>query len=344
MKNKFRYMSLLLLLVLLLLPTSSAYAQGPGNGNGRVIFGSNFTLENGDTFDGDLVLFGGNVTIEENAVLNGDLVVIGGRVESNGKLGGDVVVVGGQIKLEELAVVAGDVVTIGGQLQQAEGAKIEGDVVNNVAPNIEIPNGRIPPNVQPPTVKVDFNPFWRAAGVFYRALVVAALAMLVAVFLKPQMEFVGEAIVRQPVISGGLGLLTVVGGPVMLLAAVLIMIITLILIPVAVLVVFLGGLLIALAWLFGMIALGYEVGERFTSSINQTWAPVFTAGFGTFIVMLVGGAIGEIPCVGWVVATLIGLVAIGAVAITRFGTRPVQSPVVSVYTPPTNDGQIPPAS
>ena len=69
MKNKIRYMSLLLLLALLLVPTSSVYAQGPGNGNGRVIFGSNFTLESGDTFDGDLVLFGGNVTIEETQSL-----------------------------------------------------------------------------------------------------------------------------------------------------------------------------------------------------------------------------------------------------------------------------------
>jgi hypothetical protein len=356
MKNKFRYISLLLLLALLLVPTSSVHAQGPGPGKGQVIFGTNFTLESGETYKGDLVLFGGNVTIEEGATLDGNLVVIGGQVESNGELDGDVVVIGGQVALEESAVVTGDVVTIGGQLQQQTGAVIEGTVVNNIAPEIEIPNGSVPPSipgipdvpavpdVPTPNINIDFNPFWAMWWVFIRASVVAMLAMLVVVFLKPQMEQVSEAIVRQPLMSGALGLAATVGGPIAILVVSLIMVVTLILIPVAVLTVFLGALLFVLAWLFGVIALGYEVGERFTRSINQTWAPVFTAGFGTFFVMLIGGALGEIPCIGWVVPALIGLVAIGAVAITRFGLRPLQVPVVNVHPVPTDQGQIPPAS
>ena len=120
--------------------------RGLTRDGGQVIFGSNYTVESGDTFEGDLVVFGGNVTIEEDASLNGNLVVIGGTITSNGEMEGDVVVVGGQISLEESAVVAGDVVTIGGQLEQAEGATIEGEVVNNVAPDIVLPNGRIPPD------------------------------------------------------------------------------------------------------------------------------------------------------------------------------------------------------
>jgi len=353
MKNKFRYLSLLLLLVLLVVPTSAVYAQGPGNGNGRVIFGTNFTLKSGDVFDGDLVLFGGNVTVEEGATLNGNLVVIGGQVESNGELKGDVVVIGGQISLASSSVVAGDVVTIGGQLQQAEGAQVKGEIVNNVAPEVNIPNGTVSPgipnipavpSIPSPNVRVDFNPFWIATNVFFRALIVAMLAMLVVVFLQPQMERVSEAIVRQPLMSGAFGLAASIGGPITILVVSLIMVITLILIPVAVLVVFLGALLLVLAWLFGVIALGYEVGERITRSLNQTWAPVLTAGFGTFFVMLIGGTIGMVPCVGWIVPVLIGLVAIGAVATTRFGMRAVPVSVISVYTPPTDAGQVPPTS
>src|SRR3990172_7492500 len=128
MKITLKFITLLALLALLFVPAGSAYAQGPGPGSGRVIFGSNFTLESGDTFDGDLVVFGGNVTIEEGATLTGDLVVIGGTILSNGEMERDIVVVGGQVKLEESAVVAGDVITIGGQLERAEGARVEGDV------------------------------------------------------------------------------------------------------------------------------------------------------------------------------------------------------------------------
>src|SRR5918996_2998306 len=146
MKKTFKLFTLLIFLALLFVPTRLAQAQGPNPGDeGQVIFGSNYTVESGDTLEGDLVVFGGNVTIEEDANVNGDLVVIGGTIKSNGETSGSVVVVGGQISLEESALVTGDVVTIGGQLERAEGAKIEGDVVNNVAPDITLPNGRIPP-------------------------------------------------------------------------------------------------------------------------------------------------------------------------------------------------------
>jgi cytoskeletal protein CcmA (bactofilin family) len=335
--------TLLFLLVLLLAPASPAYAQG--GGPGKIIFGDNFTLKSGEELNGDLVIFGGNVTVEKDADLNGNLVVFGGTVSSNGNLNGDVVIFGGQIALDEHAVVAGDVVTIGGQLEQAEGAEIKGEVVKNVSPDIQIPNGQIPSDLNPPQFNINYNPFWTVAGIFYRAVILAALAMLVVVFLKPQMENVSQAIVSQPVMSGGVGLLTVFGGPISIVVVALIMIITLILIPVAALVVFVGALAIALAWLFGMIALGNEVGERFTQSINQSWAPAFTAGFGTFLLMLVGGAIGQIPCVGWLFVVLVGLVGIGAAVLTRFGTRPVQGVVfVSASTPPANPGQIPPSN
>jgi len=343
MNKIIKSLTLLFLLVLLLAPASPVYAQG--GGPGKIVFGDNFTLESGEELNGDLVVFGGNVTVEEEASLNGNLVVFGGTVSSNGNLNGDVVIFGGQIALDENAVVAGDVVTIGGQLEQAEGAEIKGEVVKNVSPDIQIPNGRIPSDLNPPQVNINSNPFWTVAGIFYRAVILAALAMLVVVFLKPQMENVSQAIVSQPVMSGGVGLLTVFGGPISIFVVALIMIITLILIPVAAIVVFAGAMAIALAWLFGIIALGNEVGERFTQSINQSWAPAFTAGFGTFLLMLVGGAIGQIPCVGWLFVVLVGLVGIGAAVLTRFGTRPVQGVMlVTASTPPASPDQVPPAN
>ena len=343
MNKMLKTLTLLFLLVLLIAPASPAYAQS--GEPGKIVFGDNYTLESGEELNGDLVVFGGNVTVEEDADLNGNLVVFGGTISSNGNLSGDVVVFGGQISLDENAVVAGDVVTIGGQLTQAEGAEIKGEVVKNISPDIQIPSGRIPPDVTPPSVNFDF--FWTMGVmgvVFTRALIIAGLAMLVVIFLKPQMENVSQAIISQPVMSGGVGLLTVFGGPISIVVVALVMVITLILIPVAALVVFVGALAIALAWLFGMIALGNEVGERFTQSINQSWAPAFTAGFGTFLLMLVGGAIGEIPCVGWLLVALIGFVGIGAAVLTRFGTRPIQAVPVSVSTPPANLDQLPPTS
>jgi hypothetical protein len=339
MKLTFKFFSLFLLFGLLLMPTRAAYAQGPDPGSGgRVIFASNFTLASGDTFDGDLVVFGGNVTIEEDANLNGDLVVVGGTIQSSGETSGSMVVVGGQITLEEAALVTGDVVTIGGQLEQAEGAKIQGEVVNNVAPNITLPSGRIPPTepdsptiptppeVVPPNINVHFNPFAEFFGIVFWAVGVAAFSMLLALFLQPQITRTGTAMVSQPVMMGAIGLLSVVVAAVLFLTV-------------------LPPILVAFAWFFGVVALGQEVGERFTKAINQQWSPVLTIGFGTFLLVLAGGVIGLIPCLGGIVIFLSGLMGIGASVMTLFGTRPVQVPALTVYNPPTPPpGPVPPAS
>ena len=334
-KTTFKLLTLFILVTLLLVPTGSAYAQGPNPDNGgRIIFGSNFTLEKGDTFNGDLVVFGGNVTIEEDTSLNGNLVVIGGTIKSNGETKGDVVVVGGQISLEKSALVTGDVVTIGSQLTRAEGAKIEGEVVNNVAPNITFPNGRIPPtapdvpslpNVPSPNIHINYNPFAEVFWIVFWAVIVAAFSMLLTLFWQPQIERTGKAIVSQPLMTGAIGLLS------FFVAAILFLTI----IP---------PILAAFAWLFGVVAIGSEVGERFTKALNQTWSPVLTIGFGTFLLMLVGGAIGLIPCLGGLILFLLGMMGIGGTVMTWFGARQPQVPAMTVYNPPTDPGQLPPAA
>ena len=338
MKITIRFLVLFALLALSLVPTGPVYAQGSDSGGeGRVIFGSNFTLENGESFNGDLVVFGGNVTIKEDAELNGNLVVFGGTAESNGKVNGDVVIIGGQVKLDEQAFVAGDVVTVGGQLQRAEGATVEGEVVNNVKPDIEIPNGRIPPivtlpDVSTPVVNVGFNPFREFGMALGWATVVALLGVLATLFFQDRLGRVSQAVVAQPLMVGGIGLLSVF-------------------VAVAMFFTIIPLFALAFAWLFGVIAIGQEIGERFAKSLRQDWTPAITTGAGTFaLVFLVSSiqAAGDVAwfvgCVTWIIPALIGLLAIGAVVITRVGAQPIQSPAMTTYTPPTDAGQVPPAA
>jgi hypothetical protein len=112
------------------------------------------------------------------------------------------------------------------------------------------------------------------------------------------------------------------------------MVVTLILIPVAIVV----AILVPLAWLFGMVALGQEVGERFTKAINQIWSPVLSTGLGTFLLMLVTGFIGMIPCFGWLLAFLVILLALGGVVMTWFGTRSAPGRIIArpVDVPPAS--------
>ena len=260
-------------------------------------------------------------------------------------MNGDVVVIGGQVKLEEQAVVSGDVVTIGGQVQQAEGATVEGDVTNNVAPEVNLPDGNISPSVDvpnvpiPPLFNMDFNPFWEFGRILGSAILVSFLGILAALFFQERIDRASQAIVAQPLMTTSIGLLTVV---VMFFAA-----LTIILLPV----VLLGLIPLAFAWLFGVISMGQEIGDRFARAIRQNWTPVVTTGVGTFVLMFIVSSIQSLNnlapflgCITWVLPVLIGLLAIGSVVITRFGSRTVQSSAVTVYTPPTDSSPIPPAS
>ncbi len=319
MKTKFRIVSLVSLLMLVLVPTSAVFAQGPGPDSGQVIFGSNFTLESGDSFDGDLVVFGGNVTIEQDADFNGDLIVVGGTVKSDGAINGDVVAIGGQIYLNEGASALGDVVTIGGQAVVAEGAVIEGEIVNNIQPDINLPDGQVPPFQDPSMINVKydfgFGLFGQMFQLFFWATLAAGFAMLLSLFWKPQMERAGNAIAAQPLMVGAMGLLAVVVSALLFLT----------IIP---------PIVLGFAWLFGIVAFGSEVGERFTKAMNQTWSPVATVGVGTFLFVLVSGALGFIPCLGGLAQFLLGLLAIGSVVITRFGSRSIQTSGLIVNPPP----------
>lgn len=323
MKIKKRMMTSIFMLALVLVPTGTVFAQEPGPNEGKVIFGSNFTLEAGDSFEGDLVVFGGNVDIEADADLKGSLVVFGGTVSSDGTTDGDVVVIGGQVSLAEHALVTGDIVTVGGQVDLAEGAVVEGEVINNVQPEIDLPNGQLPDISEPPTRSISydfgFNVFGQMFQLFFWSTVAAGFAMLLSLFWKSQMDRASDAIVSQPVMVGAVGLLAFVVGGLLILT----------IIP---------PLVVGFAWLFGIVAFGSEIGTRFTKAINQSWSPVLTVGLGTFLLVLVSGAFGFIPCLGGLAQFLLGLLAIGSVVVTRFGARSMQNPgvIASPQPPPAS--------
>ncbi len=354
MKMKTNLIRIILLLALVLIPTGSVLAQSPG---GDIIrFGEDYTLDEGETLNGSIAMFGGNIEIQEDATvngdialfggnlmdadgvtINGDIAMFGGNITITGEVDGDIVIFGGQVLLTSTAVVDGDIATIGGQVSQEPGAEITGDVTNNVPPSIDAPEVNVPPvnpDVPNPEVSVSVsNPFWDFMGAIGQAVVVAGIGMLLTLFLQPQLERVGDAITHQPLMAGGYGLLVVIVVPV----AAVIMAITLLLIPVSLLVIF---LVMPAAWVFGMVALGQEVGDRFTKAINQSWAPVLATGFGTFLLMLIIGLVDLIPCVGWLPSFLVTLVGFGGVAMTWFGTRnppgTMPAPIVAEEIPPTS--------
>jgi cytoskeletal protein CcmA (bactofilin family) len=340
MKLLIKLASMVLLAAMLFWPVQAVAAKGPVF-DGQVIFGQLYTLASGETLNGDLLVFGGSAVIEQGATVKGNAVVFGGDLEINGDVTGDAAVFGGTIKLGATAHVYGNVSIIGSTLERADGAQVDGQI-NNAS--IHFGDGQNGTPAEPaipsiPSLNFNFNPFGEVANILGQAFGLAVLAMLVMLFLAPHADRVAHAVIAQPLIAGGLGLLTLIVAPL----ALLLLIVTVILIPVAVIAV----VVLAVAAVFGWIAVGYEIGQRFTKAIHQNWHPAFSAGVGVFALTLVSATLTNIPvlnCVGWLVPFLLGLAAFGAVVITRFGTQSVSAPAVSTPGPAAPEAPLPPPS
>jgi hypothetical protein len=338
MKLTIKISSLVLLIMLLFVPLQSAAAKGTVY-DGQVIFGQSFTLKNGETLNGDLLVFGGTATLDEGSMANGDVVLFGGTLVVNGDVSGEVVVMGGSTKIGTTAHIHGNLTTVGATLERLDGSQIDGQISNTATSwNIDGTNGGNPvPPITPvapgnPVVvvpRMNFNPLGPVLNSFGQAVSLALLAMLVMLFLAPHADRVAHAIIAQPLTTGGLGLLTLIVTPI----ALVLLAITLILIPVVVVVV----VALFVAGVFGWIAIGYEVGQRFTKAIHQNWHPSFSAGLGVFAMTLMANALTGIPvlnCVGWLVPFLLVLAGLGAVMMTRFGTQSVLAPgAITPVTP-----------
>lgn len=287
----------------------------------KLVLGSNYTLQEGAVLDMNLAVLGGNALLQDSSIVRGSVILLGGNLTANGTIEGDLIALGGNADLGSSAVVQGDVQLIGGNLKRNPGAIVQGTVQQGPEINGYLPfNFRFGSNgfeMDPITklrVPTFQNPILDMLWLFARAFIWAVVAVLTALFLAAPISRVGEAAVRQPLPSGGIGCLTLIVVPVVLV----LLAITLICIPVSLL----GAFLLVIAWAYGIVSLGTEVGKKLGQLFHQEWAVPLSAGLGTFLLTLVVNGIGQfVPCFGWVVPLLVGTLATGAVLITRFGSR-----------------------
>lgn len=338
MKTTLRVYTIIILLITLLLPLQTVSASGFSDG--QVIFGSNFTLTSGETLTGDLIVFGGSVEIEPDSHVVGNIVLFGGSLTIAGEVTGDLVLIGGSGVLKSTAVVKGDLNTVGGSYQSESGAQVIGTVNNFASPpsiRFDLPSQittpvfpNLPGNLsQTIRSSIDFNPFTDFAWLFIKSLGWAALAALVMLFFDTHTRRVSHASLHQPIIGGSIGLLTLL----VVIVLSVILSITIILIPVALI----GILILAFAIAFGWIAIGLEVGQRIATSLHQDWPIPLTAAIGTFGLNFIANGIGFIPCVGWLVPFLIGILGLGAVLLTKFGTQIYPLPEILPVAAGTSD-------
>jgi len=340
--TRFLSLALIILAVSLLLPLP---VQAQDGSNDKVIFSGNYTLEEGDILNGDLVVFAGVVSLEKDSTVTGDVAVIGGNLTAKGTILGDLVGLGGHVDIQEEVLVQGDLTVIGSSVKRSPSAEIQGSMMTSE----EFPLHFNPDWLQQPFqldfsgIKNPFSPLMSLVWFSFRLFIWTGLAVLLFLFLEQPIRHIGETAFEQPGVSFLSGFGIAVLGPVLLL----ILLISILLSPVGLL----GFLILGAAWILGWTAFGYEVGKRLSGSLDQTWSPLISTAAGTFLVILIINGFNQVfPfCIGWMPKTLIGLWMLGAVGLTRFGSRPypVQAPPTAepprTSETPDPSGELPPA-
>lgn len=329
MQKRWIFFTLLALSVLLTVALPlAAPAAAQGVEPGRVVLGDRFVLESGQRMAGDLAVIGGEAVIESGAIVDGDALVVGGSLRVEGRIDGDVAIFGGTATLADSAVVDGDVVTMGGSVARAPGAEVNGEFRQGGA--IEIPGLRSlpiqPGGVVPPMLAPDpdfrTSPgewLLRAVLTVLRlilwTLAITAIALVIALLWPKGIERIGRAGVEQPAMVLLTGFVSWILG----LALVVILAVTLCLLPVALLL----ALVLMVAALLSWIVTGWVIGRKLLALLSvKSPSVLLETVVGTLLLTIVYFLVSFIWCMNFLIGVIVGSFGLGAIVLTRFGTRP----------------------
>ncbi len=254
--------------------------------------------------------FGGAVVVDTNTVVCSTLTVFGGTVAINGTVIGDVVSFGSAVVIA--GTVNGNIDVYGGSVVLRTGSQLYGNI-NLYAGHWTRGQGvQFVGAVSDHTRKINW--LFPGEGPFSFPLLPlitwVALGLFLTTLLPEHVMIVRTTVSSKPRRSLMIGLLSVVLAP-----PLLIVLIALILsIPVAIIV----ALGLIAGWALGTVAIGWLVGEHILRAIapqKSTRSVQIAVGM-TAIVL-----IGSIPFIGWIISIGVGLLGVGAVFLSRFGTR-----------------------
>jgi hypothetical protein len=353
--------ALALLLLLIAVPAGAAQAapfQDRVIAAGEIvdedlpIFDGSLVIEEGGVVNGDVLLFGG--TLRLAGVVNGDVSIFGGGATLLGQVHGDLVLIGGNVIASSSAEVQQECILVGGSIRGDGAAGLGCSAFGKeglfAIPGITFPEPpeipvvpakpaipAVPAVPAPPIVPAiperpdAGRPYvGEAAGAVVRGVVLAALAFLAAAIWPGQLDRVRLTAGARPGASGAVGLLTAIAGPsFIVLLTVLSIVLTFVCIGVlGYPIVLLLSVALGMAFLMGWIAIGVAVGRRLATFLNLSKPRLpAVAALGTFALTLASGLLAALPFFlgGWVWALLFAIIAcvgLGAVTLTRFGTRP----------------------
>jgi phage shock protein PspC (stress-responsive transcriptional regulator) len=286
---------------------------------GNVDFDFDFKYD-GQEHGDDIVKVGESVYVAAGDVVPGDVVVFGGNAIIEGTVAGSVVVLGGEIRARRGSEIKGDIVAIGGTIEEDEDVVIRGEkiLIGGVAGRL---GDRL--DISARTLRVLI-----VAVALFVSLVLYFITML---FLRGRIVRASEHLSSGLLKCFGAGVLAWILGSFALLIVMIPLIITIVGIPLAV--------ILGMSW-FGVVTIA---GTVFVYGLGRAIAVRTGGDVGVFARLAIGLAVLVIPSIIAFVIDAVGgptamtfffhsisfllwffgfLVGLGAIVMSRFGTRP----------------------
>jgi len=275
---------------------------------------------------------GRDIVVEEDEEIDGDVVAVGGSIQIKGTVTGDVVAVGGSVEIFPTGIVEGDAISIGGDVIKRGEAVIQGEKVSvSFLPGHFFGLPPMSTHFRFPFIFTPFRPpVW---SLFLRIIRIAFILFLgivvISVFPK-HVDKVKEKAKHEFLKSGLVGL----AAQILALPIFILLIITIIGIPVALLV---EPLLILAALILGFTGACLFIGEKLqehTSLKPDTKVMILVIGvLAVEVVPLAARAMrifGDVfspfawflTFIGALIIYVVITVGFGASILTRLGTRP----------------------
>ncbi len=237
--------------------------------------------------DGEASTAAGNVVVGEGATV-GSLSAAGGTVAIEGTVAGDAEAAAGSVTLGPAAVVEGDL-TYDGELNRHPDARVAGTVSQEATAT------------PAPVVEVPAIPWWVGQG-YWLVVNLVFGAVLLAVFPRFSEEIAATVREEAPK-SGGVGLLALVGIPIVLVLIAL----TLIGVPLSIV----GAFVFALLLWIGSIYGGFAVGRWLLSlaEYDNRWVALVVG-------LVVVALLGLVPILGEIVGFVVLVLGLGALVLS----------------------------
>lgn len=273
-----------------------------------------------EEYGDDIVKVGESVFVAAGDVVAGDVVVFGGNAIIEGTVAGSVVVLGGEIRARRGSEIKGDIVAIGGTIEEDEDVVIRGEkiLIGGVA-------GRIGDELDMSARGL------RVLIVLVALFISLVLYFITMLFLRTRVVRASEHLTMSLLKCFGAGVLASVLGSFALLIVMIPLIITIVGIPLAV--------ILGMSW-FGVVTIANTV---FVYALGRSIAARMGTDAGAFARLAIGLTVAMIPSVVSFMVEAVGgptalcvffqvvsvlvwcfgfLIGLGAIVLSRFGTRP----------------------